>query len=401
VSALGHTLDRVRHGVAARLFGEDQARNDGRCRRAPEWLVLCINNVCNLKCSMCDVGLGDTRTVFWANLIGNDPRNMTGELLDEILGQARSFRPRPKIGLAFTEPLIHPRILDFCRAIVGQGFYCEITTNGTALPHVAEDLVEIGVDEVVCSIDGPPAVHDRIRGRAGTFEKVYRGIECLNAAKARLGRRTPEVRISFTVTDANCGGILDFVQAVEPLHPAAIMVSHLNFISEGMAAVHNATYGDSLRVVRSNLGQIQPEQMPVQALFDELRRVKSYVADKGGTFPRLHITPDATHVSTLETFYRDHLTFVGGRGCSDPWKLLGIRTDGTVIPAHGRCYDFPVGNVLTETLPEIWNGPGLVGFRQTLNRAGGTLPACARCCGVIGKPAPAGSAAARGRPAAE
>jgi len=179
------------------------------------------------------------------------------------------------------------------------------------------------------------------------------------------------------------------------------MVSHLNFISESMAATHNAAHGDTLHVVRSNLGQIQPEQMPVEVLFNELERVKAYVAGKDGAFPRLHITPDTTHVSTLETFYRDHLTFVGGRRCSDPWKLLGIRTDGTVIPAHGRCYDFPVGNVLTETLPEIWNGPGLVGFRQTLNRAGGTLPACARCCGVIGKPAPAGSAAAPGRPAAE
>lgn len=348
---------------------------------------------------MCDVGLGDDRTGFWANLIGSDPRNMTVELLGEILGQARAFRPRPKIGLAFTEPLIHPRILDFCRAIVGEGLYCEITTNGTALPRVADDLVEIGVDEVVCSIDGPPAVHDRIRGRVGTFEKVYRGIERLNAAKARLGRRTPEVRISFTVTDANYEGILDFVQAVEPLRPEAIMVSHLNFISETMAAAHNVTYGDTLPVVRSNLGKIQPEQMPVQALFDELRRVKSYVAGKSGTFPRLHITPDATRVSTLETFYRDHLTFVGGRACSDPWKLLGIRTDGTVIPAHGRCYDFPVGDVLTGTLAEIWNGPTLAGFRQTLNHAGGTLPACARCCGVIGKPAPGDSPAARGRPA--
>ena len=66
--------------------------------------------------------------------------------------------------------------------------------------------------------------------------------------------------------------------------------------------------------------------------------------------------------------------------------MMMIRTDGTVIPAHGRCYNFPVGNVTERPLPELWNNTRFRTFRQTLREAGGTLPACARCCGVIGKP---------------
>ncbi|MCA1553755.1 MAG: radical SAM protein, partial [Chloroflexi bacterium] len=196
------SLDRVRRRITRAALGDDGTRSDGRCRLAPQWLVLGINNICNLKCKMCDVGLGDHSTVFWANLIGDQPQNMTLELLNEILRQAKAFHPRPKIGLAFTEPLIHPRILDFCRAIVSAGFYCQITSNGSTLPRLADPLVEIGVHELVISVDGPPAVHDHIRGRAGTFAKVYEGVERLNAAKARRNTATPSLRFSFTITDA-------------------------------------------------------------------------------------------------------------------------------------------------------------------------------------------------------
>src|SRR5919202_3775548 len=219
--------DRLWRRVERYARGDDYTRSDGHCLQSPEWLVLCINNFCNLKCKMCDVGLGDHATVFWANLIGDHPQNMTLELLNEILDQAKAFRPRPKVGLAFTEPLIQAQVLDFCRAIVSQGFYCQITSNGTMLPRLAEQLVEIGVDDIVISVDGPPAVPDRVRGRPGTFAKLYEGAERLNAAKARLGRTKPKLRFSFTITDANYNHILEFVRAVEPVQPAAINISHL------------------------------------------------------------------------------------------------------------------------------------------------------------------------------
>jgi hypothetical protein len=63
-----------------------------------------------------------------------------------------------------------------------------------------------------------------------------------------------------------------------------------------------------------------------------------------------------------------------------------VKTDGTVIPAHGRCYNVPVGNLTERPLADVWNGARFQAFRKTLRDAGGTLPACARCCGVIGKP---------------
>jgi MoaA/NifB/PqqE/SkfB family radical SAM enzyme len=381
-----HLPARLARRVLARVHGPDVRRAGGRCRLAPEWLVLCVNNFCDLKCEMCDVGLDDRATVFWANLIGDDRRNMSLELFEEILREARAFLPRPRVGLAFTEPLIHPRILEFCGAAARAGVFAAITSNGSMLPRLADRLVEIGLDELNISVDGPPDIHDRIRGRAGSFARLYTGIERVNDARRRLGRGRPVVRLSFTITGSNFDRIVEFLRAVEPLAPASINVSHLNFISTEMAAVHNRTYGGELAVTRSNLGRLSPEEMPVERLWAELVAAKQYAASRGPAFPRLHIVPDAPDAGLVATYYRRPSVFVGGRQCTDPWKLLMIKTDGTVIPAHGRCYNVPVGKVGAEPLAAIWNGPRLRTFRQTLQQAGGSLPACSRCCGVIGKP---------------
>src|SRR5438132_2360436 len=160
-------LFTLRQNVAVRLFGGDVERADGRCRFAPEWLILCINNFCNLKCRMCDVGLGERASVFYANMVGDNPGTMSLDLLKQILDSAAGFHPLPKVGLAFTEPLNHPHIVDFVRETVSRGFYCDMTTNGYLLPQRAEALVEAGLDGITVSVDGPEQIHDAIRGRQG------------------------------------------------------------------------------------------------------------------------------------------------------------------------------------------------------------------------------------------
>jgi MoaA/NifB/PqqE/SkfB family radical SAM enzyme len=240
-------------------------------------------------------------------------------------------------------------------------------------------------------VDGPAAVHNRIRGGRDSFERLYRGVELVNATKARLKRRHPLIRFSFTVTDENYTQVLEFIQAVEPLHPASINISQLNFITEGMARAHNARYGGDLAVVPSSLGTMDPADFETGAIWAELERVRAYARSRGRAFPALTIIPDFAGREGLDTFYREPLTFVGGRHCTDPWKMMMIKTDGAVIPSHGRCYNFPVGNIQTSPLPDLWNNDRFRTFRQTLRQAGGTLPACARCCGVIGKP-PSGRA---------
>jgi MoaA/NifB/PqqE/SkfB family radical SAM enzyme len=378
------TIEHAYRRVAPRLLGDDVARPDGASRLAPEWLVLDVNNVCNLHCTMCDVGLEDRTTAFWSNLIGSDPRDMTLELLERVLEQARAFFPRPRIALAMTEPLIHPRILDLARAVTSRGFYCAITSNGSRLPRLAAGLVEAGLGELTLSVDGPPEVHDRIRGRKGSFDELYQGALALAAAGG--DGRGPRLQISFTVSQANQGHIAEAVLSVLPLRPERVMVSQLNFISDEMVRAHNGAYGGPLAVTRSSLGEMDPAGFDADLIWSELQRVREEARRFPGT--RVTLTPDFGDASEVARYYREPERFVGTRTCRDPWRMAMVRSDGTLLPAHGRCYHVPLGNVLHASLAELWNGPAMRGFRRTLQVGGGTLPACARCCGVIGRREP-------------
>ena len=52
---------------------------------APEWIVLGVNNVCNLHCKMCDVGTKNLESNFAQNLVGTHPINMPLELIEVLV----------------------------------------------------------------------------------------------------------------------------------------------------------------------------------------------------------------------------------------------------------------------------------------------------------------------------
>jgi MoaA/NifB/PqqE/SkfB family radical SAM enzyme len=381
-------LDELHRRALRAWTRDDVDRPEGRCGQPPEWLVLVVNNSCNLRCRMCDVGLGASDSVFYRHLIGEDRRNLPLELMELILDQAARFAPRPRIGLAYTEPLLHPQIVELCRTASHRGFFCALTTNGHRLPELAEPLVEAGLGQLTVSVDGPAEVHDRVRGLAGSFDRIRLGLERLRRARRSLGGRRPRVLVSFTLTDLNHTQLGEFASQVEALEPAGINVSHPNFITPGMAWAHNARHPD-LAVAASNLGPMDLAGLDFEAMWAGLQALKRWAEHSGR--PSLTIVPDLPGPDALARYYREPMSWVGARRCSDPWRMLMVKTDGTVIPAHGRCYDVPVGNVRERGLPELWNAGPIRGLRLQLREAGGALTACARCCGVIGKSVEPGS----------
>jgi hypothetical protein len=185
------------------------------------------------------------------------------------------------------------------------------------------------------------------------------------------------------VSDRNQGHIADAVRAVLPLRPERVMVSQLNFVSDDMVRAHNEAHGGPLAVRRSSLGAMEPSRFDVGLIWREIEDVRE--AARSAPATRVTLTPDFQEPDEVALYYREPGRFVGTRTCRDPWRMAMIRSDGTLLPAHGRCYHVPLGNVTHASLTELWNGPALRGFRRTLQAGGGALPACSRCCGVIGR----------------
>ena len=338
----------------------------------PEWLVLGVNNVCNLHCLMCDVGLGRSETVFARNLTGAEPRDMPLELATLIFDQAARYFPKVRIGFAFTEPLIWPHLEAAVAAARDRGLYSAVTTNGLNLGVRGPALAEAGLDEIFVSLDGPDEVHDHIRGRRGSFRRAVEGLERLAVHPAR-----PRMSVHCVLTPWNVGHLARFVEAVGHLPLDRVGFMHANFTTPEMAAAHNRRWGKLYPATPSNLGPLQPGEMDLDRLLDELGALRALEPAFLLTF-----SPNLTDREGLERFYLRPGEPIG-RGCSDVHRTLMIKSDGAAIPAHGRCYEVPVGHVGRQTLPEIWNSAAMARLRRDLARAGGLLPACTRCCSAF------------------
>lgn len=340
----------------------------------PEWIVLGVNNVCNLHCKMCDVGTKNLESNFAVNLIGTQPLNMPIDLFKRIIDEAAMYYPKTKIGYAFTEPLVYPHLEESLKYTQSKGMYTSLTTNALTLKQKAKMLVESGLNDLFISLDGPEEIHNEIRGHAKSFQKAVEGIE-----EILRFPNPPKISIFCCITEWNIGHLerfLDFFQNY-PLEQIGFM--HTNFTPQAIADKHNLVYGETYRATDSNVDEVDMTNMDLDTLWDEIQHIEAR------KYPfSVNFSPNIKSRYDLDTFYFRPEQLIGKK-CMDVFSNVMIKSDGSCIPAHGRCYQVDTGNIYNATLKEIWNSSAFSHFRKTLNEAGGLLPACSRCCSAFGK----------------
>ena len=344
-----------------------------RVLHGPQWLVLGVNNVCNLHCKMCDVGTETLNTNFAQNLVGTQPLNMPVDLLKTVIDQTAKRWQSAKLGYAFTEPSIYPHLVDTLDYAQGNKLHTSLTTNGLNLRKISSDISRAGLNEIFISLDGPEEVHDVIRGHTGSFRRAVDGIESLLDCRSR-----PAISVFCVITEWNTGRLKDFADFFARYPLAKLGFMHPNFTPDYVAQQHNARYGTSYPATESNVACTNFAKTDLDELWQQMLQIRRAEYP----FP-ISFSPEIHKRQDLDAFYHRPETFVGKR-CIDVFRNMMIKSDGTVIPAHGRCYNYPVGNVYKSELSTIWNSSAFARIRRDLKTAGGLFPACSRCCSAFG-----------------
>ena len=345
----------------------------GRLVFGPTHIVLGVNNFCNLRCVMCDVGTGNDETNFGANLVGAKARSMPIDLFAHIADEIAAYCPGAHLGFAFTEPLAWRPIGEALAMARQRGLQSSVTTNGLLLMRHVDELAHGHCRNLSVSLDGSEAVHDQIRRHAGSYARAVAGIEALAAKPG-----APDIAVYCTITELNVGSLRPFLKEMSRLPLKRVGLLHNNFVTAEQARGHNLHYDGALHATASNVFLTDPAKIDLELLAEELQEIErtSY------PFPIL-IQPQRTSLEALETYYRRPDVPVG-RTCHDASRMLMIDSDGEAIPVHGRCFRFPIGNIREQSLASIWNHKQLSELRRTLRQAGGLLPACNRCCSGFG-----------------
>jgi MoaA/NifB/PqqE/SkfB family radical SAM enzyme len=149
---------------------------NGNC---PAHVFLDLLVECNLRCVQCDI---------WK--LKQPPGALTLDERREVVRQVAAWDPRIRIVLTGGELFLDRGLLyGVAASCRDHEVYATMSTNGTLLRQEdVERLPESGIRCVVLSVDSDePEVHDRIRGVAGTFERVVGSIRRLVAARDRAG----------------------------------------------------------------------------------------------------------------------------------------------------------------------------------------------------------------------
>jgi organic radical activating enzyme len=225
----------------------------------PTFVQLRVTNLCNLRCKMCGQW-GDTGIFRSQSRSDTSDGALERQRILELIGAKRQLAladyvrlldeiapANPIISLFGGEPFLYPDIVPLIAEIKRRGLTCTVITNGGRLELLARELVELGIDSIAVSIDGPPDVHDRIRGRSDSFAKAEAGIRAVARWRRKLSRPLPMVMAILPITELNLEAIGPAIEALRRMPLDTINVGLRWFIPENVGAEYE-------RVMREDLG---------------------------------------------------------------------------------------------------------------------------------------------------
>jgi MoaA/NifB/PqqE/SkfB family radical SAM enzyme len=317
-------------------------------------LILYPHSRCNCRCLMCDI---------WKITTAEE---ISAEALAAHLDDIRALRVEWVV-FSGGEPLMHSDLFRLTGLLKTVGVRTTILTTGLLLAQNAGSIAK-SVDDVIVSLDGPAAVHDRVRRLPGAFARLEAGVRALREERAGY-----PVSARCTVQRENHRDLRGVVTAARQLG-----LDSVSFLAADLAsAAFNRPGGWSTQQQASvalNLAQVEALELEVEALLREFR------ADLTSGF----IREDEAKLRRLVSHFRAHLGLEEPRAprCNAPWVSAVVETDGTVRPCF---FHAPLGNVGKSSLREVINGPAAVEFRRTLDVAANET--CRRCVCSLFRPA--------------
>lgn len=343
----------------------------------PAGVNINLTRRCNLKCAMCIQYRQDPESapgLTWYESERELPLSQWIRLLDEL----KSFRPT--LTVTGGEPTLYAEFAEFIRAARERRLFVQLLTNGTTLKKHAQMLVELGVEIVIVSLDGPPDIHDTVRGVDGAFRKTEEGVRALVQARKRAGRPMPFVGVNCTISKANIDGLEEMVPLVDGMEADFLQYQHTIFNSRENVDRHNrifsadftAEHGIDITVPSIPDGEFYESEIDaddVKKIAEAIARAKS----SGAGRPAVKTLPGDLPLDGMDPYYND-LNYRFHNRCNSLWKSIRILPDGTVSP----CLQVIAGNITDNSLEEIWNGRSMRGLRKLIKK--GLLPGCVRCC---------------------
>lgn len=315
--------------------------------RALPIVILMPHSACNCRCIMCDI---------W-----KDNKNLKQLTEEDINGLLDAFRKlgTQQVVMSGGEALLHPNFFRFCEILKRRGIKISLLSTGLTLEKNAEQLVRL-VGDIIVSLDGDEATHDRIRNIPGAFQKLKEGVKKIKQTEPafKITARIVIHRMNFRIWPS----IIETAREMG-----------LDQVSFLPADVSSHAFNRAVLWSDQRQHDILPDELDLPVL----KEVCDTIIDR---YPREFTSRFiAESPDKLRKIYDYYAAFYGYnpfpyKKCNAPWVSAVVEPDGTVRPCF---FHEPVGNIREQDLEQILNGSKGVGFRKQLDMQ--TDSTCIKC----------------------
>jgi Fe-coproporphyrin III synthase len=309
-------------------------------------LVIAPHNQCGCRCVMCDI---------WKIREAKEITKVDVE---------RQLSSLQKLGVQWVvfsggEPQKNSQLFQLAGALHSEGIRITLLTAGLLLESQAEAVAE-NIDDIIVSLDGPPALHNTVRRIPRAFERMSAGIIAVRRIKPDI-----PIRARCTVQKLNHHSLCVTVDTAKE-HQLTSM-SFLAVDADSKAYNHpNGWSTDNHKRVVLDGSSIDILEAEVEKLISE------YEGDLESKF----VVETPAKLRRIVLHFRaalGQLPPVSPR-CNAPWVSAVIDAEGDLRPCF---FHPPLGNIHEQSLDEIVNGPVALQFREHLDIT--TNAVCQRC----------------------
>ena len=295
-------------------------------------LIVEPTSACNLGCRMCPRREYNAENVY-----------MSMELVNKIL-------QCPHIGTieisGWGEPFLHPEIVRIVETVKRNGISRVVaTSNGTMLERMLA-AYEAGLDHISVSFDG---------GTKRTYESVRAGAnwDTMIDNLSVLGKVGKSLQVNVTLMKENKDEIMQLIRVMANTGITKIRLRSLDLITSEYNYLQSLYHANLSDMIDSAKEAARKDGISLSV--DKMNQNKS-------AFCRIH----------------SRTMYISAAGEVSPCCALGhhISLEDEDGKTDDICTTF--GNLQSRTLPEIWNDPLYIEFRERWST--GEVPACCEHC---------------------
>jgi radical SAM protein with 4Fe4S-binding SPASM domain len=360
-------------------FGAKHGKGD-----SVELISLRITDLCNLRCHTCGQW-GDEGYLLGESVKSLKQQEVPLETYKKLVDEIVAAGWKPVWYIWGGEPMLYPGLIELMHYIKDRGMPISLVSNGTNIAKCADDILQT-CKIIYLSVDGPNAeIHNAQRPGVSesydNFKDVKDALETLRARKDQQNRTFPYIIPLSCVSRYNIDVIVDLYEFTRQYADAQIF--YLTWWIDSQSAQDHATdfekrFGFKPSTHEGWIGTWK--DFDHEAVYDRFERMME-VFNTTGHCPPIMI-PDLTTREDIERYYKDHRATFGYEQCVSIYMTMEINSNGDVSLCRDY-HDFVIGNIKKTPIVDIWKGDAAQKFRTSISKDG-LMPACRRCCGLMG-----------------